>query len=106
MQPPNNVVTLRGNTPPSPNIENGKVSPPPRKTNQEVRSREYLTANEVDRLMMAAKSLGRHRHRDATLILLAYRHGTTKGVGVSRPTLGYGGPKAGVVACQQAKEWR
>ncbi|MCH9025487.1 MAG: tyrosine-type recombinase/integrase [Proteobacteria bacterium] len=75
MQPTSKVVPLRSNTQPRLTIENGKVNPPPRKTNQEVRSREYLTANEVDRLMMAAKSLGRHAHRDATLILIAYRHG-------------------------------
>ena len=74
MQPPNNVVPLRGNTPASPNIENGKVSPPPRKTNQEVRSREFLTGNEVEQLIVAAKGLGRHAHRDSTLILIAYRH--------------------------------
>jgi type 1 fimbriae regulatory protein FimB/type 1 fimbriae regulatory protein FimE len=39
------------------------------------RAREYLTADEVDRLMKAARDVGRHGHRDATLILLAYRHG-------------------------------
>jgi len=43
--------------------------------NQDARPREYLTEDEVDRLMKAAKSIGRHGHRDATLILLAYRHG-------------------------------
>lgn len=70
-----NVVPLRGRSRAAPNTLNGKVSPPPRKTNREVRSREYLTPDEVDRLMVAAKSLGRHGHRDATLILIAYRHG-------------------------------
>lgn len=39
------------------------------------REREYLTEEEVDRLMKAARSVGRHGFRDATLILLAYRHG-------------------------------
>ena len=75
MRPINKVVPLRGNTHPSATIENGKVNPPLRKTNKEVRSREYLTGDEVDRLMVAAKSLGRHGHRDATLILIDYRHG-------------------------------
>jgi site-specific recombinase XerC len=51
----------------------GKSPRKPR--NQDARPREYLTADEVDRLMKAAKSTGRHGHRDATLILLAYRHG-------------------------------
>jgi site-specific recombinase XerD len=50
--------------------------PPPRKPrNAERRSREYLTPAEVERLMKAAERLGRHGHRDATMLLLAYRHG-------------------------------
>jgi integrase len=38
------------------------------------RSREYLTDREVERLIDAAK-LNRSGHRDATAILVAYRHG-------------------------------
>jgi len=68
------VVPLRATTSAAPIIEIGNV-PPPRRRNSEVRSREYLTPDEIERLMAAAKSLGRHGHRDATLILLAYRHG-------------------------------
>lgn len=48
---------------------------PCRRRNQEVRSREYLTPDEVEALQKAAGATGRHGHRDATLILLAYRHG-------------------------------
>ena len=48
---------------------------PKRPRNKDVRSREYLTAGEVDALVKAAGNTGRHGHRDATLILLAYRHG-------------------------------
>ena len=48
---------------------------PRRPRNADVRSREYLTEQEVEALMKAARRLGRHGHRDATLILLAYRHG-------------------------------
>ncbi len=48
---------------------------PPRKPhNAQVRAREYLTGEEVRRLMQAARRTGRHGHRDATLILIAYRH--------------------------------
>ncbi len=48
----------------------------PRKPkNTDARSREYLTDKEVEALMKAARNTGRHRHRDATLILVAYRHG-------------------------------
>ena len=69
-----NVVPLKGTKQTDPSTVNGKV-PPLRRKNKDVRSREYLTAEEVDRLMAAAKSLGRHGHRDATLILMAFRHG-------------------------------
>ena len=46
-----------------------------RKTNKELRPREYLTGSEVDDLIDAAKRVKRHGHRDATMIMLAYRHG-------------------------------
>ena len=48
---------------------------PKRSKNKDVRKREYLTEQEVEMLMDAARKTGRHGHRDATLILLAYRHG-------------------------------
>lgn len=46
-----------------------------RRRNIESRRREYLTPEEVEQLMAAAKRSNRHGHRDHTLILLAYRHG-------------------------------
>jgi type 1 fimbriae regulatory protein FimE len=55
--------------------ENGKVAPPRRVANRERRTREHLTPQEVDRLINAASRVGRYGHRDATLILIAYRHG-------------------------------
>ena len=51
----------------------GKLPKKPR--NREVRTREYLTSDEVERLMAAARGVVRHGHRDATMILPAYRHG-------------------------------
>ncbi len=48
---------------------------PQRQKNTDVRSREYLTEKEIELLIKAAKRTGRHGHRDATLILIAYRHG-------------------------------
>jgi site-specific recombinase XerD len=49
---------------------------PPRKLrNSQRRPREYLTPQEVNRLIDAARRTGRHGSRDATLILLTYRHG-------------------------------
>ena len=68
------VVAFRGKNEQAPNIENGKV-PPVRRKNREVRSREHLTPDKVERLMAAARSLGRHGHRDATSILMTFRHG-------------------------------
>ncbi|MGH2412467.1 MAG: tyrosine-type recombinase/integrase [Microcystaceae cyanobacterium] len=42
----------------------------------EVRSREHLLPEEVETMRQALKKAGRyHAHRDATLILLVYRHG-------------------------------
>ena len=75
MSQTSNVVAFRGRNGTASNIENGNVHPPIRKKNKDVRSREHLTPDEVERLITSAKSLGRHGHRDATLILLAYRHG-------------------------------
>jgi integrase len=45
-----------------------------RPKNGAVRTREHLTPGEVDRLIEAARG-NRHGHRDATMILMAYRHG-------------------------------
>jgi integrase len=47
---------------------------PRRRPNSELRTREYLTEAEVMQLTDAAKD-NRYGHRDATMILLAYRHG-------------------------------
>ena len=52
-----------------------KTAPPRKRPNAASRSREYLTPTEVDRLREAAAKRGRHGARDATMILLAYRHG-------------------------------
>lgn len=51
------------------------TKPPQKIANIERRAREFLTPNEIDQLIDAAKKLGRHGHRDASMILLAYRHG-------------------------------
>ena len=48
---------------------------PQRLKNRDYRSREYLTEHEVEQLIAAAGKIGRHSHRDATLIMLTYRHG-------------------------------
>ena len=47
---------------------------PGRQSNAALRPREYLTPSEIEKLMKAARD-GRYGHRDATLILVAFRHG-------------------------------
>ena len=47
---------------------------PKRRPNADLRTREYLTEAEVERLLKATKG-NRWGHRDATMILVAYRHG-------------------------------
>jgi type 1 fimbriae regulatory protein FimB/type 1 fimbriae regulatory protein FimE len=53
--------------------ENRAVAPT-RLANSEYRSREHLTPSEVEKLIEAAKS-NRYGHRDATMLLVAFRHG-------------------------------
>lgn len=58
----------------TPTTENRTVVTPRRRPNAELRSREYMTEAEIDRLIEAAKG-NRYGHRDATMILVGYRHG-------------------------------
>ena len=58
----------------APRNESRSVPMPARPANAELRPREYLTPAEVEKLTKAAR-LGRYGHRDAALILVAYRHG-------------------------------
>jgi integrase len=53
----------------SPTIVNSSVA----------RTREYLTAAEMETLMAAARKSSRYGHRDATMILIAFRHGLRAG---------------------------
>jgi type 1 fimbriae regulatory protein FimB/type 1 fimbriae regulatory protein FimE len=57
-----------------PTSEKCAVGLPVRKPNAAYRSREHLTEREVERLIEAAKD-NRWGHRDATMVLLAFRHG-------------------------------
>jgi type 1 fimbriae regulatory protein FimB/type 1 fimbriae regulatory protein FimE len=61
----------------SPTIEKRTVvvtTTPRRLPNADLRTREHLTQGEVDRLIETAKG-NRQGHRDATMILIAFRHG-------------------------------
>jgi len=58
----------------APANEKRTVGMPTRLPNAEYRQREYLTAAEVEKLAKsAAKNL--HGHREATMVLVCYRHG-------------------------------
>ena len=57
----------------SPATKNRTVTPR-RPTNATLRTREYLTDSEINRLMKAANG-NRWGQRDATMILVCYRHG-------------------------------
>jgi integrase len=61
----------------TPATENRTVTPR-RGKNGEHRTREHLTIDEVERLIEAAKG-NRHGHRDALMVLLAFRHGLRPG---------------------------
>jgi integrase len=47
---------------------------PIRRPNSELRTREFLTPDEVEQMLKAARK-NRHGHRDYTMLLIAYRHG-------------------------------
>src|SRR5215470_5535823 len=57
----------------TPAIVNRTVTPK-RPPNADLRTREHLTEAEVEQLMDAARK-NRWGHRDATMVLVAYRHG-------------------------------
>jgi type 1 fimbriae regulatory protein FimE len=48
---------------------------PPRKKKQDPTMRDYLRPDEVEAMVQAARKSGRHRVRDAAIILLMFRHG-------------------------------
>ncbi len=65
---------------PTANLRVCHAHPPAnRKRNEEIRSREYLMESEVEAVLKAAQSVGRYPLRDATAILMAFRHGLRPG---------------------------
>lgn len=51
------------------------ASPPTTINRQVSQARKYLTPSEVESLMDYARKYSRYPHRDATMIMVAYRHG-------------------------------
>lgn len=64
-------ATLRLVQDTTPASESGNVD----RTYAARRDREHLYPHEVASLIKAAGTIGRHKHRDRTLLLVAYRHG-------------------------------
>jgi type 1 fimbriae regulatory protein FimB/type 1 fimbriae regulatory protein FimE len=64
----------------APTTVNGTLAhrPPRRQRNADVLAREYLTDAEIARLIATA-ARNRYGHRDATMVLVAYRHGLRTG---------------------------
>ena len=73
---------------------------PRRLPNGKLRTREYLTPTEVEALMEAAKG-NRYGHRDAAMVLVAYRHGLRASELV--PALGSSGVQNGDPARPQGQ---
>ena len=89
------------------------VPMPRRRPNRELRTREYLMEAEVERLMDAARN-NRQGHRDATMILIAFRHGLRAAelvdlrwdqVDFSSATLHVRRAKRGGSSCRFAGRW-
>jgi len=77
----------------APSTEKRTVTPK-RRPNADLRTREYLTDREVEMLAETAKT-SRWGHRDATMILVAYRHGLrvgTRSISIPQPWPS-GGPR-------------
>ena len=72
-RPDNSLVVLKRGQNIVKNRRGGRS--PPTTVSSSVRTREYLTTREIERLMAAARKSSRYGHRDATMILIGYRHG-------------------------------
>jgi len=70
----NQPVDEASSAPPATRFRESANKPPRRVPNAERRSREFLTNDEVEIVAKSAERLGRHGHRDAAMILIAYRH--------------------------------
>ena len=74
------MVTKRSKTPKTAKLLKPVVNKPPiRQPNNQLRTREYLTSQEINKLRKAARGIGRHGNRDDTLILIMFRHGLRVG---------------------------
>jgi len=51
------------------------TAPPRKLNNKHEREHEWITYDEFKTIRQAAATIGRHRHRDELMILMAFRHG-------------------------------
>jgi site-specific recombinase XerD len=50
------------------------MNPPIKQRNRELRTREYMPLQEVEKVRKSAREDARHGHRNDTLILMMFRH--------------------------------
>ena len=67
-----NISNLEDYRTPTPIIKNSKVTNT--RKYKDAREREYLTSSEIECISKAAKFVGRHGHRDRTIITNASHH--------------------------------
>ena len=86
-----------------PATENGTVGqrPPRRPKNEDLREREHLRPEEIEKLIEAARG-NRHGTRDALMVLMAYRHGL-RASGGRPPEMGAGRLRSGRDSRQPAQ---
>ena len=75
---------------------------PRRLKNKDLRTREHLTEKEVERLIKAVGE-NRYGHRDATMVLIAFRHGlrASELCGLQWSDV----DRVGDIALAQSQEW-
>jgi integrase len=75
----------------------------PNTVNSSARTREYLTVPKVERLMAAARKFRRYGHRDASMILIGFRHGLRASELCDLQRLP--GTKRGRGLCRHSRTW-
>src|SRR5262245_56021157 len=80
----------------------------PTTVNSSVRTREYLTTAEIERLMAAARKSRRYGHRDAEFVELVYfvivEHRAASGL--ERDGSAFASQERRIIGCRRAMRWQ